>query len=330
MLLGRTCDARSITGDRPVDGTRFDALTHGLGAVADRRTTTRAAVGSALVALGLAVMPDAGARKKPCKKPKVKCGSKCCVAGAVCANGKCAPGCQFTKTATTWTLKGKCTATKTITIPDGVTLDGNGKTIACTGRLSAYDLACLKALDAHDLTLDGSKLAGSCDADFVAGIFFFGGTGEIRNATITNFACGTGVEVFGGTLTISGTTIENVLGGVRLNGGGTVTADDNTITNASAGLDATGNGVSLIATNNTIVGPGLAVPAEAQATIGIYYVDGATGTIDGNTISNYIDIAPGFTSCGIQIAENAGAVTIGTNTFPDPPGNEQNVCDNRE
>jgi hypothetical protein len=33
--------------------------------------------------------------------------------------------------------------------------------------------------------------------------------------------------------------------------------------------------------------------------------------------------------CGIRIEATAGAVTVGVNTFPDPSGIEQDVCDNR-
>src|SRR5687767_14335392 len=116
-----------------MDDARFDAMIRRLGSVTSRRGTLRTATGGLATALALPSFDaDAKKKKKKCKKPKVKCGKKkCCVAGSVCAAGACAPGCTFVKTEgdTLWTLQADCAITKTIEIPDGVTLDGNDKTI---------------------------------------------------------------------------------------------------------------------------------------------------------------------------------------------------------
>jgi hypothetical protein len=47
-------------------------------------------------------------------------------------------------------------------------------------------------------------------------------------------------------------------------------------------------------------------------------------------LTRFRDPDPSPTSCGIHFAADAGAVAIDANTFPDPPGNEQDICDNRE
>jgi len=78
----------------------------------------------------------------------------------------------------------------------------------------------------------------------------------------------------------------------------------------------------LVATGNTIVGPG---PLDNGATHGLQFVDGTAGSADGNTISNYFNSGGGV-GCGIFVAAGAD-VNVGNNTFPNPPGNEQNVCD---
>ena len=79
---------------------------------------------------------------------------------------------------------------------------------------------------------------------------------------------------------------------------------------------------SLQATNNSIVGRG-AVPGPAY---GISFV--ASGSATDNEISNFFD-SVGSEACGIFVDGNAGTVTLTDNTFPDPPGNEEDICDNR-
>jgi hypothetical protein len=97
---------------------------------------------------------------------------------------------------------------------------------------------------------------------------------------------------------------------------------------ALAAIASTGVPADLVATDNTIVGPG-----EGDGSAGIVFADGATGEMSGNTISNFLDTNAAIVSCGIRIEANAGDMTIGANTFPHPegsaPGNEQNVCDFR-
>jgi hypothetical protein len=56
----------------------------------------------------------------------------------------------------------------------------------------------------------------------------------------------------------------------------------------------------------------------------------AEGRISGNAISTFLDDGTSGVACGIHLLGNAGAdITIEDNTFPNPPGNEQDVCDFR-
>jgi hypothetical protein len=93
------------------------------------------------------------------------------------------------------------------------------------------------------------------------------------------------------------------------------------LTNCQTGFSVLGDAATLQATNNTIVGPG----SIAQPAFGIQFSFQGGGEVDGNTISNYF--STDFVACGIAIDAEAGDVTIGANTFPNPPGNEQDVCD---
>jgi hypothetical protein len=511
---------------------RFDALTKSLSGLASRRDTMRVTMGGgiagALAALGLG---DAGAKKKgkgknkkKCKKPKVKCKKKCCKAGQVCAGGKCATAppaeeCQFTKTATLWTLESNCSITKTIEIPDGVTLDGNNKTIIMNGAVANYlkdvpdDWAVAAAVlanggsaNVHDLTIRGGNLTGSCSETLIPeGLSFINTSGEIRNVTVEEIAlggsepCGFGITATGtggqtvtiedvtasgcpnagvlgltrantpgstvnvdgatvtydgppsfvgfgtagikyrggriaGTIanaevsieggigiavtglgqmtgqvveisdvTISGdgilaamgfnddpnagsftvnvtraditlkadpiapvgvgitfgfgsgaevigvvddSIIRNGFAGITQDGaaqvtvqnsafenstfgviafGGTLIAHDNTFSGVANGIGSARFGslpVDATISNNIIVGG----PTTAESTFGVLFSDGATGTVSGNTISNFFDSDPSKPSCGIGVFENAGEVVIGTNDFPDPPGNEEDIC----
>jgi hypothetical protein len=290
---------------------RFDVFVQTLGATVSRRRTL-AALLAGLVSL-VALPSEAKKKhnkKKKCKKPKVKCKKKCCAAGQVCSSGKCttpppAEECQFSKTATLWTLQSNCTITKTIEIPDGVTLDGNNKTITMSGAVANYlknvpdDWAVAAAVlatggsaNVHDLTIRGNGLTGSCGAGlFPEGLAFINTSGEIRNVTVEEIALG-GSEPCGFGITATGTggqtvTIEDVtasgcpnagvLGLTRANTPGiTVNLDGATVTYdgppsfvgfGSAGIAYRGGRIAgTIANASVEVGTGIAVTGLGQMT----------------------------------------------------------------
>jgi hypothetical protein len=511
---------------------RFDALTKVLGDAASRRDALRVAMGGGLAAaLGALGLGNAGAKKKgkgknkkKCKKPKVKCKKKSCAAGQVCSGGKCTTpppteGCQFSKTATLWTLQADCTISKTIEIPDGVTLDGNGKTITMSGNTSGYlkevpdDWTVAAAVlanggnaNVHDLTIRGGSLTGSCAPTGPEGLAFINTSGTIERVTVEDialggsFPCGSGITATGTggqtvaieDVTVSGCPSNGVWGlsrantdGITINldganvtkgsvadqfeaaiayeggrvagsiananvstevgtgiyvvgrgdmAGAVVAITDVTVTNATgtgilAGLlsdgtpqtgtyainileaivtctgepgnhfqtgilyTAIGDGADFAGTiNDSIIRGGFtgiaqdgvgqltvhditieeslvgmsnvggsldafvntftdvlvgissftagSLPADSvissntivggtatgESSFGVHFALGATGMVSGNTISNFFDTDPGLTSCGIGVVEDAGEVTIGENDFPDPPGNEEDIC----
>lgn len=342
---------------------RFAALLRLSTSRADRRVAFAALAAGAASVLGVGYpFPAMGKPKKkpkkPCKKPNTKCGAKgCCQAGTqVCANGKCVAACQFTKTATTWTLKGNCTTTKTIEIPDGVTLDGNGKTVTPVGDMQIIRTKGASA-NVRNLTVDG---AARCrpDSSVGPGLVFDGTSGQIQDVTYTDGFCGEGIWIDGSN---GAGDVQVDIARVHLDGtgilyiGATGTVSNSTVRNAGTcvgvldsdvsidgnHLEAVGNGVWVLGsnkvstasvTNNTIVGDDV----NPGPKFGVTFLLGSpigsvAGNVAGNTISNFKDESTGQTSCGISVVADAGnAVTIGANTFPDPPGNEQNICDFRE
>ena len=133
----------------------------------------------------------------------------------------------------------------------------------------------------------------------IFGIQFVGAvTGTVTHSTVRGEDYG--VSASGATVTVEGNTLDRVGRGVVVVGAVTGTVRDNTIT----GLGTDPDGVN-----------------------GVLYSGGAGGEVSGNTISDFRNVAAG-TGCGIRIAADAGAATFGLNTFP-PPGNTQDVCDDR-
>jgi hypothetical protein len=192
-----------------------------------RRTTLRGLLGAGLAALGSTGVETA-AKKKTCKKPNTKCGKKgCCKAGSqVCVNSTCVTACQLTtnKKTKTLTLKANCTLTKPIIVPDGFTLDGNGKTITLAGSLANFSLggfsaaAIANAKGARDgtvrrLTIDAAPVSQLCNAPMTA-ITVSAKRGEIDDVTIQNTNCFPGIFVdgkAGSSVRITNTTVKNAV-----------------------------------------------------------------------------------------------------------------------
>lgn len=120
-----------------MDDLGFDHLTRTIGDLATRRTAIAGGLAASLAAFGIDIEAK---KKKKCKKPRVKCGKKCCVAGSVCAGKACLPDCAtaIAKTDTLWTLQRDCATKATIALDDGVTLDGANHTIRLAGAASGY------------------------------------------------------------------------------------------------------------------------------------------------------------------------------------------------
>lgn len=100
--------------------------------------------------------------------------------------------CIFTLTGSTMTLDGDCTTDATISIFDGVTLDGAGHTIAAVDPSGGHFVGAVVAnagLTAYvkHLTVTASGLSNVCDADAnrLRGIMFEGASGSITHNTVT-------------------------------------------------------------------------------------------------------------------------------------------------
>jgi hypothetical protein len=170
------------------------------------------------------------------------------------------------------------------------------------------------------------------DGNQVAAIAFFADatgpqlTASVSDSTIQNAF--EGVLLQGNVVaTVDGNTIGAGNAGIHATDGAEATATQNTVTGAQFGMGADSGSAatgpsSLVASGNVIVGPG----PTAGPTYGVAFFAGNEGSATGNTISDFFDNA-GAEGCGVFVATDAGEVGLGTNTFPDPPDNERDVCD---
>src|SRR5689334_1819703 len=82
-------------------------------------------------------------------------------------------GCNFTQTATTWTLTANCTATATISIPDGVTLNGADHTITAEGNFTgAVVTNAGAAMSLQNLTIQGTNFPSNTCSGSLTGVLF--------------------------------------------------------------------------------------------------------------------------------------------------------------
>jgi hypothetical protein len=252
---------------------------------------------------------------------------------------------------------------------ENLTVDGAGLT--CNGPCGAQRGVAIQYGDASGSISDTTIVGLAPSSGFGISVIVGGNASPERTVNIDNVAISGALEgIFASginklTLGVTECDIQDVNFGIQVQYNVEATIEDNEIAattygvvitssasvNAAPDVTATGNSVTgaqigmsvaaatappgpgpgtptLAATDNTIVGPG---SLAAGATHGLQFGKQAAGSADANTISNYFDNGANI-GCGIFVAADAGAVSIGTNIFPNPqgspPGNEQNICDN--
>jgi uncharacterized repeat protein (TIGR01451 family) len=129
-------------------------------------------------------------------------------------------GCDFTQTPTTWTLTANCTATATISIPDGVTLNGAGHTITAEGNFTGAVVTNAGAvMSIQDLTIQGTNFPSNICSGSLTGVLFTNARGSVSNVTVRGMTrhngCQEGIGIWVNatgahqTVTITGTTVSD-------------------------------------------------------------------------------------------------------------------------
>lgn len=234
--------------------------------------------------------------------------------------------CQFAKSNTTWKLKKSCTAKKELVIPDNVSLDGNGKTITLSGPLANFAGIGVSVGSAFNLSIDGSKLSGSCLPEEFAGLHSTGGS--LQNVGVIHLPCGTGIVGKAAPLTISDSGCQFITGlGIAIHHVASIT--HTMVSACDSGILASGPEAVAAVDSCSVFGNGPSGGLPAQ-TDGITFTDGAGGSVSGTEITGFNSTpASGFTSCGILFMPTAASTILLANlNFPDPHC-DANICDQR-
>ncbi len=235
---------------------------------------------------------------------------------------KAATDCTFTTSGSVMTLAGDCTTDETISVPDGMTLDGNGNTITAVDPSGGtFDRAVVEAegSEAHinRLGVTTDSLANVCKSSSpdnrLRGILFDGASGSITHSEVTNInkgasGCqeGNAIEVrnapFDGThpdtqtVAISHNVVEDYQKtGIVANGDVDVTIEHNRISesatqdNLAANSVQVGFGATGEVTKNQIEGNQWKGTSDFAATaILIFDADGVN--VSNNNVSGNSDI----------------------------------------
>lgn len=191
--------------------------------------------------------------------------------------------CSFTTNtkSKTMTLNADCTTDQSITVPNGYTLDGAGRTIKAVDPAGDHfrgGVVKNGGASAHvtNLKITTGTLADICDAgaDRLRGILFDGASGSVTNNEIFNLNQGASGCQEGNAIEVRnfGTSPSTVR----------VTIDGNKVTNyQKTGIIANGDTDATI-TDNTVAG---GAPSPIIARNGIQVGFGATGMVKRNTVS---------------------------------------------
>jgi len=231
-------------------------------------------------------------------------------------NAEAATTCTFTTAGSTMRLNADCTTDATIVIPNGMTLDGRGKTITAVDPVAGHFLGAIvknggASANVKNLKLATAGLANVCDGgdDRLRGILFQGASGTISDNTIQDIrqgpssGCqeGNGIEARNEPFDGTGSNPARV------------TITSNRITQyQKTGIVANGN-VRATVTGNFVSGIG---PVGTIAQNGIQFGYGATGHIKDNTVLANAYTGPGWSSTGILLFESSG-VQVQGNTVTD-------------
>ena len=226
------------------------------------------------------------------------------------AEADAATTCTFTTIGNTMRLNADCTTDATILIPNGVTLDGRGRTITALDPVAGHFTGAIvknagAVANVRNLKLNTSSLDDVCDEgdDRLRGILLQGASGNITDNTVQNInqgpsGCqeGNGIEARNEPFDGTGSNPTRV------------TITGNRVTQyQKTGILVSGN-VRATVTDNYISGIG---PVGSIAQNGIQFGYGATGVIKDNRVFANAYTGPNWASTGILIFQSSGVLVQG-------------------
>jgi len=222
----------------------------------------------------------------------------------------------------TYTLLANCITDQTLVLPGGYTLDGNGFSITAVDPVGGHFLGAVVkngGATAHvfGVTVTASSLSNVCDAgdNRLRGILFDGAGGSITNSTVSGVRQGPSGCQEGNAIEVRNLdALGNPAATLRA-----VTISGNVVADYQKnGITANGN-VAATITGNQIAGDG-AVTYIAQNGVQVGF--GATGLVQGNTITGNDYTPSSYVACGLLMYE-ADGIKQKSNRFGT---NEKDVC----
>jgi hypothetical protein len=210
--------------------------------------------------------------------------------------------CSFVTYGTTMRLDTDCTTDATISIPDGVTLDGEDHTITAVDPSGGHFLGAVIAnagnvANVRDLKIVGKLTSTTCDLNNpFRGIQILDGEGSVEGTSLIGIHRGPGNSCIEGKGIV---VIRAPLDGTHPNTGHVVISDNYVKDFPNAGIQVEGDVVAKIEENDLFGGPSAAVGSGRFV---IFLAYGATGTIEGNTIQGSF-VAGGLNANGIVITD---------------------------
>ena len=225
--------------------------------------------------------------------------------------------CVFTTSGTTMTLTNDCTTDRTILVPDGFTLDGDGHSITAVDPAGDHFRGAVvrnggSSANVTDVEITASELADVCDAgdDRLRGILLDGAAGSI-----------TDVNVHGVRQGLSGCQEGNAIEARNFTSTTTVAvtvADSRATDYQKAGVVVNGQ-VSATVTGNVVAGDG---PVDYIAQNGIQIGFGAAALVRENSVSGNFYSPEDWVACGLLFFEANGVKQQANTLF----ANERNLC----
>jgi hypothetical protein len=235
--------------------------------------------------------PAATDARKKCKEPRVNCRGKCCRNGRKCIAGRCAVPCRFDRRDNVMRLRANCWADRFIEIPDGVTLDGNGKTIKFRGSTFRFVVPGSELVRAgifarsgrasvKNLSLSGARLKGGC----VYGLAMKETAGSVTGLSVYNMCHAIRIEgSMGQEVSLTRVNVERTSAGIHVIGnlsssGIQAAIDECDLSNIS------GIGILIINADAAISKTGI-----QNAQTGVIFEGASTGSVDESQIENVSD-----------------------------------------
>jgi hypothetical protein len=223
--------------------------------------------------------------------------------------------CTGTLNGSTFTLTADCDTTAQLTVPDGVTVDGNGHTITAhdppNGNFSGAVLTndpSGSSMHIEDLTIRGTGFAVACLGQQLIGIFFNNASGSVSDVQVEDITQHSGCQLG------LGIRANAVAGTAR-----TVTITNTVVSGYQKGALVASGMMTMNVSASTLGPPDRTMPTALPSQNGVQYGGSGSNAGAGGTITGSVIYGSGFGSASDQgtaaLLFGASGVTMAQDTI---------------